>query len=103
MRQTASKNISEFLIVLTRNTEIESISSECLDTLNTLLSDVAILHARPVSMNAFKKLVLQYNLRGPWIHDGKIAGTSMAYGISVSEISNIDNFRRIVELGTIEI
>ena len=36
---TTSKNISESLVVLTRNSEIELSSSECLDILNSLLSN----------------------------------------------------------------
>ncbi|WP_067619310.1 type II toxin-antitoxin system VapC family toxin [Dissulfuribacter thermophilus] len=100
---TTSKNISEFLVVLTRNAEIELSSSECLDILSSLLSDIEILYPTPISMDVFQKLVRKYNPRGLWIHDVEIASIGMAHGISVIATNNIADFKRIAELEVIEI
>lgn len=58
---TASKNISEFLVVLTRNEEIDLSSAECLEILNSLLADVTILYPNPMTFNVFQDLVRKYN------------------------------------------
>lgn len=100
---TTSKNISEFLVVLTRNAEIELSSSECLDILSSLLSDIEILYPTPISMDFFQKLVRKYNPRGLWIHDVEIASIGMAHGISVIATNNSADFKRIAELEVIEI
>ncbi len=100
---TTSKNISEFLVVLTRNTEINLSSSECLEILNGLLSDIVILYPTPMSMNVFQELVRQYNPRGLWIHDVEIASIGIAHGISAIAINNVADFKRIEELEIIEI
>ncbi len=100
---TTSKNVSEFLVVLTRNSEIELSSSECLDILNSLLNDIVILYPTPASMNVFQELVHKYNPRGLWIHDVEIASIAIAYGISVIATNNIADFKRIDELKIIEI
>ncbi len=100
---TTSKNISEFLVVLTRNAEIELSSSECLDILSSLLSDIEILYPTPMSMDVFQKLVRKYNPRGLWIHDVEIASIGMAHGISVIATNNSADFKRIAELEVIEI
>jgi len=100
---TTSKNISEFLVVLTRNTEINLSSSECLEILNGLLSDIVILYPTPMSMNVFQELVRQYNPRGLWIHDVEIASIGIAHGISAIATNNVADFKRIEELEIIEI
>ncbi|MFP7754148.1 type II toxin-antitoxin system VapC family toxin [Thermodesulfobacteriota bacterium B35] len=100
---TTSKNISEFLVVLTRNTEINLSSSECIDILNGLLSDIVILYPTPMSMNVFQELIRQYNPRGLWIHDVEIASIGIAHGISAIATNNVADFKRIEELEIIEI
>ena len=100
---TTSKNVSEFLVVLTRNSEIALSSSECLDIINSLLSDIAILYPTPASMNVFQELIRKYNPRGLWIHDVEIASIAISHGISVITTNNIVDFKRIDELKIIEI
>lgn len=100
---TTSKNISEFLVVLTRNTEIELSSSECLAILNSLLSNIVILYPTPMSMNLFQDLVRKYNPRGLWIHDVEIASIAIAHGISMIATNNVSDFKRLAELEIIEI
>ena len=100
---TTSKNVSEFLVVLTRNSEIALSSSECLDIINSLLSDIAILYPTPASMNVFQELIRKYNPRGLWIHDVEIASIAISHDISVITTNNIVDFKRIDELKIIEI
>ena len=75
---TTLKNISEFLVVLTRNVEIGLSSAECLELLNELLRNVIILYPNPKSFKIFQELVQKYNPKGLWIHDVEIASGGIA-------------------------
>jgi len=100
---TTSKNLSEFLVVLTRNKEIELSTTECFELLNSLLTDITILYPNPTTFKIFQDLISKYNPRGLWIHDVEIASIGLAYGISTIATNNIADFKRIAEIEVIEI
>jgi len=100
---TTSKNISEFLVVLTRNDEIKLSAAECLEILNNMLLDIVVLYPNPMTMKVFHDLIRKYNPRGLWIHDVEIASIGIAHGISVIATNNVSDFKRITELEIIEI
>ncbi len=95
---TTSKNISEFLVVLTRNEEISLSSNECLEILDSLLTDIVILYPSPMTSKVFYELIRKYNPRGLWIHDLEIASIAIAYGISTIATNNVADFGRMAEL-----
>ena len=99
---TTSKNLSEFLVVLTRNKEIELSTSECFQLLNSLLTDITILYPNPTTFKIFQDLISKYNPRGLWIHDVEIASIGLAHGISTIATNNIADFKRIAEIEVIE-
>ncbi len=98
-----SKNIAEFLVVLTRNKEINISTSECLELLNNLIVDVEILYPNPTTIKLFFDLIKKYNPRGLWIHDLEIASISLAHGISKIVTNNIVDFKRIDEIEILQI
>ena len=100
---TTSKNISEFLVVLTRNEEIDISTIECLELLNDLMVDIDILYPNPTTIKLFYNLIRKYNPRGLWIHDLEIASISIAHGISKIVTNNIVDFKRIDEIEIIQI
>ena len=100
---TTSKNISEFLVVLTRNKEIDISTNECLELLNDLIEDIEILYPNPTTIKLFYDLIRKYNPRGLWIHDLEIASISISYGISKIVTNNIVDFKRIDEIDIIQI
>ena len=100
---TTSKNLSEFLVVLTRNKEIELSTTECFELLNSLLTDITILYPNPTTFKIFQDLISKYNPRGLWIHDVEIASIGLAYDISTIATNNIVDFKRIAEIEVIEI
>ena len=100
---TTSKNISEFLVVLTRNNEISLSTSECLEILNRLLIDIAILYPNPMTIKVFHDLIRKYNPRGLWIHDVEIASIGITHGISTIATNNIADFKRIDEIEIMQI
>lgn len=95
---TTSKNISEFLVVLTRNIEMKLSTTECLEILNGLLVDIHILYPNHMTFRIFERLIQKYNPRGLWIHDLEIASISIAYGITKIATNNISDFGRITEI-----
>ena len=100
---TTSKNLSEFLVVLTRNKEIELSTTECFELLNSVLTDITILYPNPTTFKIFQDLIKNYNPRGLWIHDVEIASIGLAYGILTIATNNIADFKRISEIEVIEI
>ncbi len=100
---TTSKNISEFLVVLTRNEEIKLPAAECLEILNNILLDIVVLYPNPMTMKVFQDLIRKHNPRGLWIHDVEIASIGIAHGISVIATNNTADFKRIAELEIVEI
>jgi len=95
---TTSKNVSEFLVVLTRNEEIALSPTECLEMLNSLLTNIVILYPYPMTFKVFQDLVRKYKPRGLWIHDLEIASIGIAYGISTIVTNNIADFECITEV-----
>jgi len=95
---TTSKNISEFLVVLTRHNEIDLSTKECLDILDSLLVNINVLYPNQMTMKVFYELLKKYNPKGLWIHDVEIASIAIAYEIFTIVTNNIADFKRIKEL-----
>ena len=95
---TTSKNISEFLVALTRNAEINIESDECLAILNDLLLELQILYPNYKTFQKFEELIRKYRPRGLWIHDLEIASIGIANEITRIATNNIDDFKRIEEI-----
>ncbi len=100
---TSSKNLSEFLVVLTRHNSIHLSTEECVDILDSLLIDIMVLYATKITTKIFYELLKKYNPRGLWIHDVEIASIAIAYGILTIATNNIADFNRIKELKVREI
>jgi len=100
---TTSKNISEFLVVLTRNKEINLSTNECLEVLDSILVDIGILYPNPVTLKVFQDLIIKYNPRGLWIHDVEIASIAIANGISRIATKNVADFGPIKEIEVVQI
>lgn len=100
---TTTKNISEFLVVLTKNKELGLSSSECLAILDSLLTNIVVLYPTPMSFEVFQDLIRKYKPCGLWIHDVEIASIGIAYGVSVIATTNVADFKRIAEVKIMEI
>jgi len=95
---TTSKNVSEFLVVLTRDKEVGLSTVECLEVLKELLAEVIVLYPNPKTFKVFQDLLQKYNPRGLWIHDVEIASIGIAYGVSTIATNNVADFGRIEEI-----
>ncbi len=95
---TTSKNITEFLVVLTRDTDIGLSAKKCFEILNEIIVDFKILYPNYISMAIFGKLIQKYNPIGLWIHDIEIASMAIAHNCPTIATKNIKDFGRIEEV-----
>ena len=95
---TTSKNISEFLVVLTKAKSIKITVIEALDILSDLLTNITILYPTEQTRNIFYKLLKKYTPMGLWIHDFEIVSIALANGIKKIATQNISDFKSIKEI-----
>ncbi len=100
---TTSKNITETLVVLTRDEDLNLSIEECIKLLEDILVDIVILYPNELSLKIFFELVCKYNAKGLWIHDIEIASIALAYGIDRIATKNIKDFSKIEEISIVEI
>jgi len=99
---TTSKNITEFLVVLTRDEDLNISIKECIESLEGMLADVTVLYPNKTSFELFYDLVRKYNAKGLWIHDVEIASIALAHGIKDIATKNIKDFKRLKEINILE-
>ncbi|MBC8489817.1 MAG: type II toxin-antitoxin system VapC family toxin [Bacteroidetes bacterium] len=99
---TTSKNLSEFLVVLTKGIEVPLTIKETVDLLEGLMANLTILYPSKNSFRQFKKLVLKYKPRGLKIHDFENVSIGLENGIKHVATINIKDFKSIDELHLIE-
>jgi predicted nucleic acid-binding protein len=95
---TTSKNLSEFLVVLTRTETIKIDTVKALDILKELISNLKILYPSEDSYQKFVELLEKYSPRGLRIHDFEIISIALASGITQIATHNIDDFKSIKEI-----
>ena len=95
---TTSKNISEFLVVLTRTESIKIDVIKVLKILKNLLSNFVILYPNKESTIKFEELLKKYKPRGLRIHDFEIISIGLASGIDLIVTQNIDDFKNVKEI-----
>jgi predicted nucleic acid-binding protein len=100
---TTSKNLSEFLVVLTRGMNISVHVTEALDILESLLSYFTILYPTEASVTEFKNLIRKYNPKGLKIHDFEIISIGLQNDVKIFATKNIDDFKGIKEIRLISI
>jgi len=95
---TTAKNISEFLVVLTRADSLKIGTEEALDVLSNLLANMDVLYPNERSTEIFYKLLREYHPSGLRIHDFEIISIGLAHGISQIITQNISDFKAIKEI-----
>lgn len=99
---TTSKNLSEFLVVLTRGIDVPVSINDALKLLENLVVFFTILYPSEASFNIFKELLLKYKPKGLKIHDFEIISISLQYGIKNVATKNEDDFKGIREIEIID-
>jgi predicted nucleic acid-binding protein len=95
---TTSKNLSEFLVVLTRTETIKIDTVKALDILKVLISNLNVLYPSEESYQKFIELLGKYRPRGLRIHDFEIISIALTSGITQIATQNIDDFKSIGEI-----
>jgi len=95
---TTSKNISEFLVVLTRAETLKIEVNEAIDLLSGLLSNISVLYPDNYSNIIFFEMLKKYKPSGLHIHDFEIISIALANGITQIATLNISDFKNIKEI-----
>ncbi len=95
---TTSKNISEFLVVLTRAESVKINVVEALDILTDLLSNINILYPSERTNSIFYEMIRKYKPSGLRIHDFEIISIALANGVNHIATQNISDFKNIEEI-----
>ena len=95
---TTSKNISEFLVVLTRAETVKINIIGALEILSELLTDITILYPNEKTHLIFYELLKKYKPVGLKIHDFEIASISLANEIDKIATENRSDLKNIEEI-----
>ncbi len=99
---TTSKNISEFLVVLTRAKSVRINTIEALEILSELLTNIIILYPNEQTQLIFYELLKKYEPSGLRIHDFEITSISLSNGIYKIATENRSDFRNIEEINILD-
>lgn len=101
---TSSKNLIEFLTVVTRNPEIALSTEDALSSVKDYENMLKkILYPTKSSFAKFKELLEKYKPTGLKIHDYEIAGISLANKIEQIATFNAKDFKEITEIRVIDL
>jgi len=95
---TTSKNLSEFLVVLTRGVEIPVTIENALELLTNLLPFFTILYPSESSFKILQEILLKYKPKGLRIHDFEIISIGIQNGIKNIATLNAVDFKGISEV-----
>ncbi|KHE93765.1 MAG: type II toxin-antitoxin system VapC family toxin [Candidatus Scalindua rubra] len=100
---TTSKNLSEFLVVLTRGIEVPVSIEDALSSLEDLITNFTILYPSNDSYKRFRELLIKYNPKGLKIHDFEIMSICLENEINKIATMDKDDFKDIDEIELITV
>lgn len=100
---TTSKNLSEFLAVVTKGPVVSLSIDDALAVLEDYINLFAILYSSETSFVIFKELLQKYKPSGLKIHDFEIASIGLAHKINQIATVNTKDFEDIDEVQLIKI
>jgi predicted nucleic acid-binding protein len=101
---TTSKNLSEFLVVLTRGVAAPvSIEDALLLLLEDLMADFTVLYPNASSQRVLARLLRKYRPKGLKIHDFEIMSIVLDNGIRRIATVNKDDFKTVEEIELVDI
>jgi len=100
---TTSKNLAEFLAVVTRSSAYDLEPQLALDILQEILQGVDVLFPDKSSMKIFLDLVQQYRPKGLKIHDYDIISIALANACSEIATFNSSDFKAVKEISLLNI
>lgn len=95
---TTSKNLIEFLTVVTKSSGYNLNSELALEIIEEIIQSVEIIYPTQESMAILLELVHRYSPSGLKIHDFEIISIGLAYGIHEVATFNTKDFKPVKEI-----
>ncbi|MCC7431398.1 type II toxin-antitoxin system VapC family toxin [bacterium] len=95
---TTSKNLVEFLAVMTRGENPTLSPKETLQVIENYENILKVIYPTKTSFKILKQLVGNYNPKGLKIHDFEIASIGLSFGINQIATFNEKDFKNIKEI-----
>lgn len=95
---TTSKNLSEFLVVITKGVNAATSVGEALAVLNDYQNLLTVIYPNEKSFSIFKELLRKYQPTGLRIHDLEIISIGLAHNLNQVATINIKDFNDIEEI-----
>jgi len=92
---TSSKNLAEFLCVLTRGPSPALQVNEAINAIKVFLTHCRVLYPDHKSLKIMCDLILEHEVRGLLVHDYEIASIAIANGIPHMASVNRADFKKI--------
>lgn len=100
---TTSKNLLEFLAVVTRNSGYDLKTELALEILDDIIRGIDVLYPSQDSLAIFLKLMNRYQPSGLKVHDFEILSIGLAAGIHQVATFNEKDFKNVQEISLLEI
>lgn len=100
---TTSKNLSEFLVVLTRGVAAPVSVEDALLLLEDLMADFTVLYPNASSQRVLARLLRKYRPKGLKIHDFEIMSIALDNSIRRIATVNKDDFKTVDEIELVDI
>jgi predicted nucleic acid-binding protein len=95
---TTSKNLTEFLSVVTKSSGYGLTSELALEIVEEIIQSVEVIYPSQESMAILLDLVHRYSPSGLRIHDFEIISIGLAHGIQKVATFNIKDFKSVKEI-----
>lgn len=100
---TTSKNLSEFLAVVTRSSGYELKTDLALEILEEIIAGIAILYPNHESLAIFLELIGRYKPSGLKVHDFEIISIGLAHGVDEFATFNTSDFEPVKEVSLLKL
>ena len=100
---TSSKNLAEFLTVVTKSSAYNLDPRLALEIMQEIMQGVEVLFPNEQSFQVFRSLVHQYQPKGFKIHDFEIISIALANDCSEIATFNESDFKSVKEISLISI
>ena len=99
---TSTKNISEFLVAITRGDNPTLTPQQALKSVQDFQKIMTILYPNEKSFGQHRTLIQQYSPKGKKIHDYEIAAIAIAHGITRIATFNLSDFAKITKITLVD-
>lgn len=100
---TTSKNLIEFLTVVTKSSGYNLNSELALEIIEEIIQSVEVIYPSPESLAILLDLVYRYSPSGLKIHDFEIISIGLAHGIYEVATFNTKDFKSVQEISLSDI